>query len=134
MVRRIGPAALLAAAVLIPAGSASAIRAGLGVSGGITVYPNMGACATLTFASPVTAVGVFSSAGVLSGPGTIVGVVRGAVPVTLVNATTFYACLPDAYAGATLGYATYTLTASSTTSDYVESLHCAVVSGTVTCT
>ncbi|MDQ1712388.1 MAG: hypothetical protein QOE45_1838 [Frankiaceae bacterium] len=133
ILQRIGAAALVAAAVL-PAGSASAVSVDFGVAGSITVYPDMGACGTLTFARPVTAVGVFSSAGALSGPGTAVGVVRGAVPVTVVNATSWYGCLPDTYAGATIGYATYTLTASTADSDYVESRHCVVTSGRVTCT
>jgi hypothetical protein len=132
MLRRIAPLALVAAA-LLPAGSASAIKIGVGPTGGITVYPNLAACATLDTTHPITAVGTFTSAGAVNGPGTAVGVVRGALPVTFVNSTHWYGCLPDAYAGATIGYAKYTLTLSGATDDYVEILQCTVTSGAVSC-
>jgi hypothetical protein len=123
--------ALAAAAALTQPASAAGF--GVGVSGGITVDPTMGACASLTFGRPVTGAGFFGSAGALSGPGTIVGAVRGALPVTLVSQTGWSGCLPDAYAGATAGYAAYTLTVSTTDGDYAETRHCVVTNGRLTC-
>jgi hypothetical protein len=131
--RTVAFAALLCAAA-IPLPSAGAVGIELGVSGDIAVYSNLGACGTLTFTRPVTAVGQFTSVGALTGPSTAVGAVRGALPVTVVNGTSWYGCLPDTYAGATLGYATYNLTASTSQGDFAETLHCTVTSGTVACT
>jgi hypothetical protein len=133
MLRRIGLAALCAAAAL-PTASASAIPVRVGaVTGGITIYPNMSACVDVSFGQPVTAAGVFTSSGALQGPGTVVGVVRGALPVTLVNQTSWYGCLPDAYAGATTGYATYTFSVSTSDSDYLVSEHCTISGAVMTC-
>jgi hypothetical protein len=133
MLRRIGLVALCAAAA-IPASSASAIPVRIGaVTGSVGVNPDMSACASVTFSHPVTGAGSFTSAGVLQGPGTIVGVVRGALPVVLVDQTSWYGCLPDTYTGATTGYAAYTFHVSTQDGDYVDSTHCTVSFGVLTC-
>jgi hypothetical protein len=51
----------------------------------------------------------------------------------LTNATSWYGCLPDTYAGATVGYATYQLAVTTTDGDFAETLHCTVTSGVVSC-
>jgi hypothetical protein len=127
----LGCALVATPAVTTPA---SAVRIGAGVSGGIAVDSTLGACASLTFSRPTTGAGLLSSSGVLSGPGTIVGVVRGAVPVVLVGATSWSACLPNAYAGATIGYATYQLVVTTVDGEFAETQHCVVSSGHLTCT
>lgn len=113
---------------------AGAVRVGVGVTGAITVYPDLGACGSLTFGSAVTAVGQLSSAGAVNGPGAAAAAVRGATPVVVAGASSWYGCLPDAYAGATVGWATYQLTASTAGGDFAETLQCVVRSGVVTCT
>jgi hypothetical protein len=122
------------AAVPVGIQPASAVRLGVGVSGGITVDPTFGACASLTFSRPTTGAGLLSSSGLLNGPGTVVGVVRGAEPVLLVGSTHWSACLPNAYAGATTGYATYQLVVTTVDGEFAETQHCVVTSGHVSCT
>jgi len=126
-------AAVAIALVAVPLSEAGATRARFGADGAITVYDDMGACAVLEFDQPVTGSGQLTSDGVVNGPGTITAPVAGAQPVVLVGATSWYGCLPDSYAGAATGAATYQLTATTTAGDYAEVLVCTVRLGWVTC-
>jgi hypothetical protein len=126
--------AALAAAALTPAAPASATDVGLFATGGITVNPDLSACATVSLRTPSTFAGSFTAEGALTGPGTIVAPVAGAVPVSGVNTTTWYRCLPGGYAGATLGEVTYTFHVSSVgLGDYVAVVHCSVRGGAPRC-
>lgn len=112
---------------------ATAVEVSAGASGTIDVYPDLGACATLAFPRPVTAVGAFTSAGAVTGPGTAVAPVRGATAIAVTGATSWFGCLPDAYAGATAGAAIYTLSVTTLGNEYVQVLTCDVRRGVVTC-
>lgn len=136
--RRVQAAIFVAVALL---GLVSAVRpataVGIGVggiSGGVTVYPDLASCATVTFSSPTTFAGEFTASGVLYGPGTIVMPVAGAKPIIGVNTTTWSGCIPGGYSGATSGYVVFTLTVTSPArGEYVEVKQCAVTFGSVFC-
>lgn len=103
----------------------------LGLSGSITVFPDLGACATVT-APPGTAfVGTFTAVAELQGPGTRIGTVRSLVPVVAVDY--WQTCISGAQGGATAGEGKYVLHAHSTTNEYVEVKQCVVNRGTLTC-
>lgn len=130
MRRYLLPAVLVAALHSSPAG---AVGAGFGGSGSVDVYPDMGSCAVLTFDAPTAFAGSFSQAGWLAGPGTATRPVQGATPIVVANGTHWYGCLPDAYAGATAGYAVYTLHASAPAGDVVVVRICTVTLGRLAC-
>lgn len=132
--RSLGVLAVLA--VVPPAMPASAVvDVPVFSSGGISVYSDLTACANIAFPTPPTFVGAFSGAGFLTGPGTIVAPIAGAVPVTGTNATDWGPrCIPGGYSGATAGQAVFAFEVSTTHgSDYVAVVQCAVVRGTVRC-
>lgn len=112
---------------------ASGVEAGFGISGYITVFRDLGACATVTLSRPVTATGELSAVGAVAGPGSAVAPVRGATPFVISGTTSWYGCLPDAYAGASAGSATYTLAVSSVDNDFAAVLACDVRNGAVSC-
>lgn len=128
--RRTAPLLLLGALWAPPA---AAVEAELGARGSITVYADLGACGSLTFPRPTTAAGSFTAAGAVTGPGTATAPVRGATAIVVTQATSWYGCLPDAYAGATVGHAVYQLSVSGADGDYVAVLSCDVRWGWVTC-
>lgn len=109
-----------------------AVELAFGIAGRIDVHADLGACAELTFRRPGLAVGSFTAAGAVTGPGTATAPVRGATPV-VATGTSWFGCLPDAYAGATAGVATYQLAVSSADGDFVAALSCVVRAGVVTC-
>lgn len=113
---------------------ASAVEVGLSASGAITVYSDLSACASLTFATARTFAGEFTASGAVQGPGTITDPVTGDVPVVGINSRNWYGCVAGAYAGAVRGDATYMLTVESAAGDYVSVLNCLVQNGRVTCT
>ncbi|HVF03590.1 MAG TPA: hypothetical protein VNA20_02000 [Frankiaceae bacterium] len=112
---------------------AAAVETELGVRGTISVYADLGACGTLTFPRPTIAAGSFTAAGAVAGPGTATAPVRGVTAVVVTQATSWYGCLPDAYAGASVGHAVYQLSVSGADGDYASVLSCDVWSGWVTC-
>ena len=129
--RTIAVLALAAATAATP--PADAVEFGFGATGAITVYADLGACATLTFSRATVGAGTFSAAGAVTGPGTAAAPVRGATPFVLNGARSWYGCLPDAYAGATTGHAAYVLSGTTADGDFVAVLSCTVRLGVVTC-
>lgn len=129
--RRLFGTMLLGTACLSP--PALAVEASVGVTGWVTVYPDMGACGGVVVSRGTTMVGELSSAGAVTGPGTATAPVRGAAPFVVPGGTSWYGCLPDAYAGATAGHATYTLSATTGGGDFVAVVNCVVTGGEVTC-
>lgn len=127
--RTVVAAALAATAVSVA--PASAIEYDAGISGNITVYPDLSACATLSWpGGPV--VGQFVAVGEVQGPGTKVGTVRSAVPVAS-SSGWWSSCVSGAYFGATAGEGKYTLSASGVGGDHVTVKQCTVTFGTLTC-
>jgi hypothetical protein len=111
----------------LDAGPASAATAGN------EVYADLGACLTITSPVPLTGTGTFTAAGAVSGPGTLAAPVAGARPVVMVGQTTWYGCLPGAYAGAMAGGAVYTLVFNTADATFVDVTRCDVRRGSVTC-
>lgn len=122
---------------LVSAGSlaapAAAVEVEFGIAGGITVYPDLTSCASLSFPGPTTFVGAFTASGFVQGPGTLVGAARGATPIVVVGGTSWFGCLPGGYPEASVGSAVYTLSGSTGATDYAEIKHCTVRSGRVVC-
>ncbi len=133
MRKKIAAVAMIAAATTMATTTpASGARFALGMSGGITVHDDLGACAGVTAASPYdTIVGSFTALAVLQGPGTRAATVRYAVP--FVAQGSWSTCISGAYSGATAGEAKYVLHAHGTTGEYVEIKQCVVNRGAVTC-
>lgn len=126
---------VLTLASLTPWHPVAAHEVGVGDGDGdITVYEDMSACATVTFPAPTTFAGQFSAAGAIAGPGGLVGAVRGAREILVTDGTTWFGCVTDAYAGASIGAAEYTLTVSALTGDFVAVELCTVRQGVVSCT
>ncbi len=110
---------------------AAAVPVRFGGGGGITVGPDLGACATVTFAPGELVVGHFSAVAEMQGPGTMAGTVRGAIPFTAVGS--WSGCISGAYPGATAGEGRYVLDGHSASGDVIEVKQCVVNRGAVTC-
>jgi hypothetical protein len=128
---RIASLAGLAVATMLSSSAHGVVAYGRSI--GITVTPDLGACARLELDQPVTGVGQFSAAGATFGPGTITGVVRGAVPILLTGQSRWDGCVLGGHAGATIGQAVYTLELHTAVDDRVDVVVCGVRSGAVTC-
>lgn len=132
MLPRIGAAFVTAAALALP-DAASAAEVSTGPYGTFAVGADLSACVTLSFARPTTGAGTLSAVGVASGPGTIVGVVRGATPIVLTGTRSWYGCVAGAYAGATVAEAVYAFSLTTTEYDVVDVTRCSVRTGVTSC-
>jgi hypothetical protein len=130
-------AAVAAVASFTPAAPATATEVALGVRGGITVYGDLGACATLS--APGALTGSFTASGALhwlarstrpvGSP--YVEPVAGATPVVTTSGS-WSGCL-GGYPRLDAGEVVYTLTATGPGGDFVEVLRCGVHWGYVNC-
>ena len=131
--RKIIPVVAVATAFLATTGTpASGLAIAVGMTGGISVTSDFGACAYVSAGSPnQLIVGSFTAVGVMQGPGTRLGTVRFSEPILATGS--WSRCIFGAYPGATAGDAKYVLHAHTTSGEYLEVKHCTVNRGALTC-